>query len=234
MFTQEVLISSVFVAGFLSFFAPCTFPLIPVYIGILTDEVGEYKKITIGNRPINVGALIKTVTFVLGIATSFVLLGFGAGFVGKLFYNRIFLFLSGLIVFLFGLHQMELIKIKKIENIKGITIKNNKAKALGTYLMGVSFSVGGSTCATPIIGAILVTSATSGKEFYGAFLMLIYSIGLMIPFFILSLFSDFVLKKFEILTKHIATIKKIGGLLVAFMGILLMSNTFNKLVGIWS
>lgn len=44
MIQNELLISSVFIAGILSFFSPCTFPLMPAYIGIMTDKSGEYKK----------------------------------------------------------------------------------------------------------------------------------------------------------------------------------------------
>ncbi len=74
MIGQQVLISSVFIAGILSFFAPCTFPLIPIYIGLLTDSEHEYKKIRIKNTEWNVGAVIKTGTFVLGLSTSFIIL----------------------------------------------------------------------------------------------------------------------------------------------------------------
>ena len=64
MFADEkILISTVFIAGFASFFLPCTFPVIPVYLGILTDADGEYKKLRIGNFSLNIGAVLKTVTF---------------------------------------------------------------------------------------------------------------------------------------------------------------------------
>ncbi len=229
MFGEQVLVSSVFVAGLLSFFAPCTFPLIPVYVGLLTDEEGEYGKRKIGKLEINIGAIIKTVTFVLGLSTSFVILGFGAGFLGKAINSRWILVGAGFLVTILGIHQMDIIKIKSLDKVKGIQIKNTKTKALGTYLMGISFSLGWTPCVGPVLGAVLVTSASSGQEFYGAFLMLVYSIGLMIPFLVMAIASGVLLAKMTFLEKHLTTIKRVGGALVAIMGIILMSNQLTTL-----
>lgn len=229
MFGEQVVASSVFIAGLLSFFAPCTFPLIPVYVGLLTDEEGEYQKRKIGNVEINVGAIIKTIAFVLGLSTSFVILGFGAGFLGKAINSRWILVAAGFVVTVLGIHQMDLIKIKALDKFKGIHIKNNKTKALGTYLMGISFSLGWTPCVGPVLGAVLVTSASSGQEFYGAFLMLIYSIGLMIPFLVMAIASSYILSRLSFVEKHLTTIKRVGGALVAIMGIVLMSNQLTSL-----
>lgn len=224
MLGEQLLISSVFLAGILSFFAPCTFPLIPVYIGIMTDDSGEYQKRQIGKWQINIGAMIKTVAFVLGLSTSFIILGFGAGFLGKWLSNRWVLFAAGLMVILLGIHQMEIIKLKVFDSFQGLQFKNNKTKALGTYLMGISFSLGWTPCVGPILGAVLVTSASSGTEFYGAFLMLVYSLGLMIPFLVMAIASGLVLDKIGALRKHLTLIKRIGGAMVVIMGIILMTN----------
>jgi cytochrome c-type biogenesis protein len=221
---EQVLISAVFVAGFLSFFAPCTFPLIPVYIGLLTDENEEYKKWSIGKYKINMGAIIKTMTFVLGLSTSFVLLGFGAGALGQLINSDWILIVGGLLVIALGIHQMELIKIPGLSKYRVLRFKNKKTKALGTYLMGVSFSLGWTPCVGPVLGAVLVTSASAGQAYYGGFLMLIYAIGLMIPFLIMAIASSLVLNQFQKLEKHLLTIKRIGGVLIVMMGLLLMTN----------
>lgn len=148
----------------------------------------------------------------------------GAGFLGKWLSNRWVLFAVGLMVILLGIHQMGIIKLKVFDSFQGLQFKNNKTKALGTYLMGISFSLGWTPCVGPILGAVLVTSASSGTEFYGAFLMLVYSLGLMIPFLVMAIASGLVLDKIGALRKHLTLIKRIGGAMVVIMGIILMTN----------
>lgn len=224
MFGEQILISTVFIAGLLSFFAPCTFPLIPVYIGLLTDQNNEYKRLKIGKFEINTGAIIKTMTFVLGLSTSFIILGFGAGALGQIINSDWILVAGGLLVVALGIHQMDIIKIPGLGKYKVLRFKNKKTKALGTYLMGVTFSFGWTPCVGPVLGAVLVTSASAGQAFYGGFLMMIYAVGLMIPFLIMAVASTLVLSQFQKLEKHLTLIKRIGGALVVLMGLLLMTN----------
>lgn len=234
MMENQLLLSSVFVAGFLSFFAPCTFPLMPAYIGIITDQNSEYKNLKFGRIFINVGAIIKTMTFVLGLATSFVILGFGAGFLGKFFSNRWIIFLGGLLVFILGLHQMEIINIEKLNKSREISFKKNKTKALGTYLMGLSFSLGWTPCVGPILGAVLLTSASRGTEVYGAFMMLVYSLGLMIPFLLMAILSTTLNKNFNFFSKHLTFLKKLGGFLIMIMGIVIMTGQLSNLTAFFN
>jgi cytochrome c-type biogenesis protein len=229
MFSEQVLISTVFIAGFLSFFAPCTFPLLPVYVGLLTDEEQEYKRIKIGKFEINVGAIIKTMTFVLGLSTSFVILGFGAGFLGNFLYSEWILIVGGFLVILLGIHQMDIIKLPGLSKYKLFSFKNNKTKAAGTFLMGFTFSLGWTPCVGPVLGAVLVTSASAGQAWYGGFLMLVYAFGLMIPFLIMAIASSLILSQFAKLEKHLILIKRIGGALIILMGVMLMTNQLTTL-----
>lgn len=229
MLEQNILPGIVFIAGLLSFFAPCTFPLIPVYIGLLGDSEKEYERIAVGKFKLNIGAVIKTVCFVFGLSTSFIILGFGAGFLGSFLSDSRVIFIAGLLVIILGLHQMELIHIKKLDTVGGISVKNNKTKALGSYLLGISFSLGWTPCVGPVLGAVLTLSAGKGQALYGAFLMLIYTLGLAIPFIVMVLASDFMMSRFSFIKKHLLLIKRIGGLMVVIMGIVLMSGKLSNL-----
>ena len=231
---NQLLISSVFIAGFLSFFAPCTFPLMPAYIGIITDKKAEYKNIKLGKIYINIGAILKTIAFVLGLATSFVILGFGAGFLGKIVNNRWVIFAGGLLVFVLGLHQTELINIERLNKSKEINIKTNKSGALGSFLMGLSFSLGWTPCVGPILGSVLLASASRGTEFYGAFMMLVYSLGLSIPFLLMAILSTSLNKNFNFFSKHLDLLKKLGGFLIMLMGIILMTGQLPKLTSFFN
>lgn len=226
---NELLLSSVFVAGFLSFFSPCTFSLMPAYVGIITDKNGEYKNISLGNLSINIGAILKTFTFILGVSTTFIILGFGAGLFGRFINSRILMFIGGLIVFFLGLHQMDIINIKTMDKMKGLNIENTKTKALGTYIMGLSFSLGWTPCIGPILAAVILTSASSGQEFYGAFMMAVYSLGLMVPFLIMAVLSSAMMENLGVIKRNLTKIKRAGGFLVMIMGIILMTDNLPQL-----
>jgi cytochrome c-type biogenesis protein len=225
---EQVVMSTVFVAGLLSFFAPCILPLLPVYVGILMGDAQNRKTFKISKLTIDVIKIIRTLSFVGGLSTSFIILGFGAGAIGSLISSRWFLILAGVVVVILGIHQTGLIEISVLERQRKLELKGSRRKdVLGTYLLGFTFSFGWTPCIGPILGAVLGISASGGQATYGAWLMLIYAIGLAMPFLIISIFSDLLLVKMKVLNKHMGKIKVVGGILIMIMGLLLMTDNLN-------
>lgn len=225
-----IYMSTVFLAGFISFFAPCTFPLLPVYIGVLTDRIEEGKFIILFNKKIAIAPILKTILFIGGLSTTFIILGFGAGALGRIINQSYFYKISGFVVILLGLHQMGVFRIKILEKYRVFRFKErSKNIYLSAYLLGLTFSFAWTPCVGPVLGAVLVISAGGGQAFYGAFLMMLYTLGLAIPFLIFALFTNFILSKFEKIEAHLGTIKVIGGLLVVLMGLLLMTQNLNQM-----
>ena len=211
MLNTELFIGAVYVAGLLSFFSPCIFPLLPVYIGMLS---------TSGKK-----SIIKTVVFVIGLSTSFVLLGFGAGSIGSFLMSKTFRVISGVVVIIFGIIQMEIVKIPFLERTKLVDIKGKENDSIwGAFLLGFTFSLGWTPCVGPILASILFISSGGGNPYYGVLMMFIYVLGLATPFVILSLSSKYVLAKVSAIKKHLGIMKKIGGLLIIIMGILLLTD----------
>jgi len=223
MIGEQIFMSTVFVAGLLSFFAPCTFPLMPVYIGILTDNEKGGKW-----RP-----YIKTLLFVGGLSTTFIILGFGAGALGRYINGRWFSLVTGLIVVMLGFHQMGLFHLKLLDQYKVFRFgTNSKNDFISTYLLGLTFSFGWTPCVGPVLGAVLVLSAGGGQALYGGILMAVYALGLAIPFLVIAILSKFILNKLHKVEKYLPKIKKVGGALIVVMGLLLMTENLTR-VTIW-
>ncbi|SHI33060.1 cytochrome c-type biogenesis protein [Dethiosulfatibacter aminovorans DSM 17477] len=231
MIGEQIFITTVFAAGFLSFFAPCTFPLLPVYIGVITGKADQ-KKANRGKYRVNLVAIGRTMVFVLGLSTIFLILGFGAGALGKYIYGKAFRIISGSIVIILGLSQMDIFKLDLFKFNKSVRFERSKKHdLLGTYLLGLTFSFAWTPCVGPVLGAIIVVASGGGQAVYGLLLMLVYTLGLAVPFLIMALLSDILLEKFTKIEKHLLTIKRVGGAIIVLMGILLMTQNLNVLTG---
>ena len=228
----------VFGAGVLSFFAPCIVPLLPVYVGFLSKGASESAQISDGgetatkkNKFINPRLVAQTLIFALGLSTAFVILGFGAGALGNLINNRIALYVSGAIVILLGLHQIGVFNFAFLERQKKVEINRSKRGGIiGAYLLGLTFSLGWTPCVGPVLATVLGVAGSQGQAAYGGLLMMVYSLGLALPFVLLSLFAGFFLERFKKLNRHMRKIQIVGGVLIIIMGIILMTDNLNTIV----
>lgn len=225
-----------FAGGVISFFSPCTLPLLPVYMGVLVEDTGEYSW-SLGNYRIYPKPILKTTAFILGLSTVFFLLGYGAGALGGAIRSPYTNYIMGGIVILLGLHQMEWIHFKGLQKQFGVDFnKKNREGYLGAYLLGLTFSFGWTPCIGPVLGSILAVAASNnnGGSIYGGFLMLMYTLGLAIPFLILAVASSFFLRYLPFLKQHMLLIKRIGGGLIVIMGIFVVFGKLNVLSGLFS
>lgn len=215
-----VFVISVFGAGALSFLSPCIIPVIPMYLAYFADEELGQKRSKLISRP-----MIKAMLFVGGLSTVFIVLGFGAGALGSILYGDWFLFVCGLIVVILGIHQTGLIQFNFLLGERKLNLnRSKKADYVGSYLLGLTFSFGWTPCIGPVLAAVLGLSASEGSAVFGGFLMAVYSLGLMIPFLLVAIFSETLLVRIKGITKYLPKMKFVGGLFIILMGILLMMN----------
>lgn len=216
---------SVFLAGILSFFSPCILPLLPVYTGVLLDDK-DGAQASSGKFSISVTSLLRTLAFIAGISFIFILLGYGAGFLGDLLYASWFQYFTGAIIILLGLHQMEILHFKGLYKEKRLQLRGQGQNGKGysqAFLLGLTFSFAWTPCVGPVLGSVLALAASGGSgAWQGAGLMLVYTLGLALPFLLLALTSSYVLKHFRKLHPYLGILKKVGGFLIIVMGLLVL------------
>ncbi|MDD7392087.1 MAG: cytochrome c biogenesis CcdA family protein [Fusobacteriaceae bacterium] len=215
MYTEKILYSSIYFAGILSFFSPCIFPVIPVYLSILSN--GEKKSI------------IKTIMFILGLSLTFLVLGFGMGLLGELFFNDQVRLIAGIVIIILGFVQMDIIKIKFLEKTKFINIQEQKNGILTAFILGLTFSLGWTPCVGPVLASILFISGSSADIGRSILMMSIYVLGLATPFIVFSMASKVLFEKVKFIKRYLGILKKIGGFIIIIMGILLIFNKINML-----
>lgn len=221
---------TVFAAGILSFFSPCVFPLLPVYIGKLMDQPGSVVFTYRGSK-IYIYPILKTLAFIAGLSMVFFTLGFGAGFLGGFLYHPYTPYILGTIVIFLGLHQMEIINIRFLQQEKKMDFHGSGKRGLAeAFILGLTFSFAWTPCVGPVLGSVLAILVSGGvSAWYGGFLMLVYTAGMAIPFLLLAAGSSFFMKYSVSLKKHMLFLKKAGGFLILLMGLVLMSGQMNRL-----
>ena len=217
-----------FLAGILTFISPCILPLIPVYITLVTGLSIE----ELDNRKNLLSVFLSSICFVLGFTTVFVFLGLSVTIIGQFFLNNIDILrtVGGIIIIIFGLHLLGIFKIKLLYKQFGWMDKIKRTSNYFTiYLIGCAFAFSWTPCVDPILASILIMAATQGTIAKGTFLLLIYSLGLAIPFILTALFVSKFLTLFNSLKKYYKVIEIISGTLLILMGILIISGGFNKI-----
>jgi cytochrome c-type biogenesis protein/peptide methionine sulfoxide reductase msrA/msrB len=232
---DSIFLFGVFGAGLLSFFAPCILPLLPVYVSYLSGSLADGTNQGVADTSsfrFRSSFMMRTLLFVLGLSVVFILLGFGSGILGNIISSPRFIAICGAIVILFGIYQTGLIKLSWLEREKKLSSNRViKGGYIGAFLLGLTFSFGWTPCIGPVLAGILSIAAGEGSPAYGGFLMFLYTLGLAIPFLVVSVFSEVLVKRIRRLYRFMGGIKIASGCMLIIMGLLLMTDRLNTIVG---
>ncbi len=203
----------IFIEGIASFLSPCVLPMLPMYVSYFAGQDKNLKK-----------TIINSLGFVLGFTIIFVLLGIFASTLGKLITanSKYINILFGSIIILFGMHYMGILNIKILNKSKGIKKNKENLSFFSSIIFGMIFSVCWTPCVGIFLSSALMMSATSENILKGGTMLLIYSIGLGIPFIITSIFLERLKDTFNSIKKHYNIINKIAGIILIFSGILVI------------
>ena len=176
--TQPFVVLAVlaFAGGILSFVSPCTLPVLTAYFAFAFQS--DRSRIA-----------SNTLAFMLGLATTFSLFGAVGFAVGRVLLQnqQIILLVGGTAVMVFGVMSLLGGGFGGMSQI-GADGGGPSPTMKGSYLFGLSFAVGWSSCVGPILGSVLTLAAQTTSVWRGMMLLFIYTIGLGLPLLIVSTF----------------------------------------------
>lgn len=235
IFVSAPLIAS-FLAGILTFLSPCILPLIPAYISYISGISLEDIRANLPHHRLHI--VLKTLSFILGFCSVFVILGiFFGSVVGQWLSSAIFSYIAGGIVIVFGLHFLGIFRIQILYKVSPklsfARLESMPMMAwvwtfLAPFLLGVSFSACWTPCAGPILGAILALSMSKGNM--ALWYMLSYAGGLGLAFLLTSLLIERALELFARLRAFMRVIEIACGVLLIGIGVLIIQGKLDSLV----
>lgn len=234
-FDVSVPVFTVFLQGLISFFSPCVFPLIPIYISYLSG--GTAKKTEDGRVVYQKSKVIlHTLFFIAGVSFAFFALGFGFSALGTFFKSNQLLFarIGGALVFLFGLYQLGVLGASDMlgrERRLPLNLDRLAMSPATAFLMGFTFSFAWTPCVGPVLASVLLMTASASSTSMGFILIGVYTLGFVLPFLAVGLFTT---KLLELFKKHKGVVKytvKIGGILMMVMGIMMFTGKMNSVTG---
>lgn len=216
--TMQYVIS--FLEGVVTFISPCLLPMLPIYISYFAGGGERSVKKTLS------GAL----GFVTGFTIVFVALGALAGTLGSLLkeYQTAVNIVSGLIVIFFGLNFLGVFKLNLF---KGSNHKVN-TKNMGFFsamLFGIIFSVSWTPCVGAFLGSALMLASQQGHVGEGVVMLLVYSLGLGIPFVLSAVLIDYLKSAFNWIKKHYKIINIVCGVLLILVGVLMVTGLIGRM-----
>lgn len=214
-----------FLEGIITFISPCLLPMLPIYVSYFA-----------GGNERSMGKTLKNAFgFVVGFTLVFIAMGALAGTLGSLLtkYQTIVNIITGLIVIFFGLNYLGVFKLNLFKGINSTVDKQNLG-FFSSMLFGIVFSIGWTPCVGAFLGSALMLASQQGKVLAGVLMLLVYSMGLGIPFVISAVLIDKLKTAFTFIKKNYRVINIISGALLVLVGIFMLTGLLGKLIAILS
>lgn len=214
-----------FLEGVITFISPCLLPMLPVYISYFAGG---------GERSVK-KTLAGAIGFVLGFTVVFTALGALAGTVGGFLreYQAAVNLVSGLVVVFFGLNFLGVCKVNLFRGSKRAASTANTG-FFSSALFGIVFSIGWTPCVGAFLGSALMLASQQGHMVEGLLLLLVYSLGLGIPFILSAVLVGYLKSTFDWIKRHYKIINTISGGLLVIIGLLMAAGMFGRLLSLLS
>jgi cytochrome c-type biogenesis protein len=230
----EIGIPVAFLAGVVSFASPCCLPLVPGYVSYMVATNPD------GSAAPRRAALLHSLAFVAGFSVVFIAIWASVGLIGYLFRDYVGLLreLGGAVLVFMGLHVAGLISIPALYREKRLPMGSAGGAPEGdraapgyrrSALLGVIFSAGWTPCIGPILGGIIGLASVSASVAQGTLLLIVYAIGLGVPFVLVALGATAVSERLGWFRRHHFAVDVATGAMLVAIGLLMVTNTFGRL-----
>lgn len=227
----DITLSGAALAGLLSFLSPCILPIVPFYLsylaGVGMNQIAEDAEISGAVRR---RAFLASLCFAAGVITIFMGLGATATLFGQVVreWFGVLRWVAAAIIIAMGLHFLGVIRIGFLyRQFRADAGETNKMSYFGAYVIGLAFAFGWTPCVGPVLAAILFMAGGADTAGQGALLLMVYGLGMTLPFVLAALFIGPFMRWMKKFRKHLGTIEKAMGVMLIIFGILIATNTIN-------
>ena len=214
-----------FLEGIITFISPCLLPMLPIYVSYFAGGGERTTKKT----------LTCAAGFVLGFTMVFMAMGALAGTVGSFLkmHQAAVNLVSGLIVIFFGLNFLGIVKLDLFRG-GNRTVKTADMNFFSALVFGIIFSVGWTPCVGAFLGSALMLASQQGHVVEGMLMLLVYSLGLGIPFLLSAVLIDYLKSAFNWIKRNYKVINTVSGGLLIVIGIMMATGTLGRLLALLS
>ncbi len=223
---SQVSFGVAFLAGLVSFLSPCVLPLVPIYLAQLVGESVYQSTQEGGSLTARLTTLLHAALFVLGFTCAFVALGATASTLGAFLraHQLILREVGGLLLIIIGLHLAGVFKLPFLYWQKRFEFRPSRPGLAASFLIGLIFAIGWTPCVGLILGSILGLAANAGTLRQGVILLLMYSLGLGLPFLLLGLGLNQISQILKRLKPHLGKIEVATGIVMVLAGLAIFFN----------
>ena len=202
-----------FLEGIASFISPCLLPMLPIYISYFSGSDSEKNK-----------ALKNSIAFVSGFSLIFIILAILSNLMGIFLtqYLKYIKYVFGVLIIFLGFNYMEVFKLNLFSKFKRFKSDVKDMGIVKAFIFGIMFSISMTPCVGTFLSSALLLIANQESLFKGIILILLYCLGLGIPFIISSLLIDKLKNVFNVIKKNFKKVKIISGIILIIMGIYLI------------
>ena len=217
-------LATAFVAGLLTFLSPCILPMVPIYLANIAGST------SLDESPRRWHTLFHTLVFVLGFSVVFIALAALLYVVGTAIPKTALQIVSGVLLISFGSFMIAATRVRWLNY--GVHFGKLAGKGKGyirSLLLGLTFALGWTPCVTPMFAGMGLVAANFPSVSSGVWLLVVYAIGLGLPFIIVGLVLAQAKPVIRWLSKRGTIISTIGGALLIVVGVLTLTNNLGIL-----